>query len=483
VTEAAETPPSTPDYVRFHAEHTPRAIAVIEDGRAIDYATFHRDLARFTRALGAFGLPRGSFVAVAWDSFYLHWLLLLACESLGWATASFLSVERNALAPLMARVQLILSTQRLSHASGAKLHMMTPDWLAGVFGSPAGEAAPTTPLGLDEPQRIRRSSGTSGGLKMMVATRRVEETRILGYLLIDGFSARSRLLLTMHFTVSSMYSRATACLRLGGTCIGEERSTVGRSIVRYAPSHVRLFQHQMRPVLDELPPDFRKAGDLTLMIGAAPLSAELRRELLDRIASRIIYTYNSNETGSVAVVGEDGVCTLRPGVQVEAVDGAGNPLPAGQLGRLRIRTRSMVDGYLDNAAASARSFRDGWFQSGDAGFLIAPGRLKLAGRSDDLLNIGGQKIEPQLIEEAVARAVAVTDVGVTSIANPDGVEEVCVAIVVQDAARAGEYRAEVEKSVSHRFGRTRVRTVDSLPRTAGTGKLRRGELKKLFGAG
>jgi acyl-coenzyme A synthetase/AMP-(fatty) acid ligase len=380
-------PPSTAEYVRFHARHRPGAIALIENGREIDYATFHRDLGGFTRAVRGLGLPRGSLVAVDWESCYLHWLLLLACENLGYATASFRSGEKGALRPLMARAQLVLSSRDVPEA-GSKIHRLTLQWLEGVYRSVTGngDAGPDDPLGLDEPQRIRRSSGTSGGPKLMVGTRRAEEARVERYLIYTGFTPQSRLLLTTHFTVGATYSRATACLRLGATCISDEKIPIAELIERSHPTHIWLPQFQLKPVLDALPGNFRKPADLTVMVGAAPLSEALWRRTLDRLASRVIYQYSCNEAGTVASVGQDGVCTLRPGVEAEIVDEQGAPVPAGEVGQLKVRTAGMVEGYLDNPEATARSFRGGWFFTSDAAILLEPGKLKLVGRVDEILN-------------------------------------------------------------------------------------------------
>jgi len=78
----------TAEYIALHASERPHAVALINNGRAITYTEFDRDIRKFTAAVGALGLPRGRTAAVGCADFYVHWLLLLAFESLGIGTFS-----------------------------------------------------------------------------------------------------------------------------------------------------------------------------------------------------------------------------------------------------------------------------------------------------------------------------------------------------------------------------------------------------------
>ena len=131
------TPPSTADYLAFHASHRPEATAVLENGVEYSYARFHRDLRKVTHALAAFGLERGSLVAVACGSVYIHWLLLLGWENLGIATASFIKGESSTtLLALLARADLVMSEADLPAGSKARHHRLTQTWVDAVLASP-----------------------------------------------------------------------------------------------------------------------------------------------------------------------------------------------------------------------------------------------------------------------------------------------------------------------------------------------------------
>jgi acyl-CoA synthetase (AMP-forming)/AMP-acid ligase II len=108
--------------------------------------------------------------------------------------------------------------------------------------------------------------------------------------------------------------------------------------------------------------------------------------------------------GEARVVG-DGVEIVSvgkplPGFSLEIVDGSGVPLPAGRVGRVRVRGPSLMDGYLNQPAATRDVLRDGWLDTGDLGF-VEDGELFLTGRAKDVIILRGRNHLPHEIEAAV----------------------------------------------------------------------------------
>jgi acyl-coenzyme A synthetase/AMP-(fatty) acid ligase len=473
---------STSDHIRLHAQHRPGAIALIDGARQIDYATFHRDLGRFTRALLELKPPPRGLVAVTCEcGFYVHWLLVLACENLGLPSVSYLKREGVSLLPLLRHAMLVLCGSAPPQEGTARRHVLTKEWLASAFSQPDEAPAADTgyaPLGLNEPHRVRRSSGTTGVPKLMMATRGYEAQRLHVHQTGAGFNADSRFLVTMPFTVGVMHSVATACLRLGGTCIASG-SDLAQEFVRHRFTHARLFQFQIEALLDALPASFRKPADFTVILSSAHISEPLWQKLLDRLASRIVYTYSLQEAGTISDVARDGAGTLLPGVEVDVVDERGVPLPDGQAGQIRVKSVEMVSGYLDDPEGTAKAFRDGWFYSGDAGVMDGPRRLRLVGRVDDMLNIGGLKFAPGAIEDALARELLHEEFAVTSRPGADGVDELCVAVVTSGRMKTREDAERIGKCVPKSFGKVQVAFVTGIPRTAETGKVQRARLQAM----
>jgi acyl-coenzyme A synthetase/AMP-(fatty) acid ligase len=482
--DSAPRTPSTADYVAFHAAHSPGAIALVEDGIEISYARFHADLRRFTQALAAFGLARGSLVSVSCARLYIHWLLLLGWENLGVTTASFVQGDVSpTLLAMLKRSDLAMSDHELPLGIATAHCRLDDRWVEAALAAPVPTARACADLrvGMADVLRIRRSSGTTGGAKMMAVTRQMEESRLHAHQMALGYGQHARLLLVRQFVVGGLYVYATVCLRLGATCLYETRFDTARAIAQFKPTHALLFQLDMAAILEQFETEYEKPEAFTVIITAAPLGDALRARVLRRLATEIVYHYSANEISEIAYFAEDGIATLLPGVRAEVIDEHDQPVEHGRMGRLRVRTPCMVTGYLENSEASARTFRDGWFYSGDAAIMVDAQRLKIVGRIDEVLNIGGLKLSPEDIEDQVRKIPGVIDVGMTAIRSPDGVDRIGLAVVLAPDTDMEDFRDGITREMSG-MGDVRVMLVAEIPRTPDTGKVRREPLKALFAA-
>jgi acyl-coenzyme A synthetase/AMP-(fatty) acid ligase len=168
---------------------------------------------------------------------------------------------------------------------------------------------------------------------------------------------------------------------------------------------------------------------------------------------------------------------IGPGIEVQAVDEKHRPLPAGAEGVIRIRSATAVDGYLGDPAATAAAFRDGWFYPDDIGSVGADGLLTIAGRTGEVLNVGGLKVSPRRIEEAVLQYEDVAEAAAFLMPGPAGVDEVWAAIVQKRQVNMDA----LHRHCADRLGTSAPRTIlvaDRLPRNA-MGKVPPDELVKM----
>jgi acyl-CoA synthetase (AMP-forming)/AMP-acid ligase II len=144
---------------------------------------------------------------------------------------------------------------------------------------------------------------------------------------------------------------------------------------------------------------------LNLFTTGARIPQALRLDLQAALGVGVHVQYGTTEVGMVSLAGPadhaghpDAVGRVFAGIDVAIVDGDGRALPAGAEGLLRFRSSGAVRGYLDDPAADARYFPDGWFQPGDVGRVMPDGALRIAGRQDDMMTLGVIKIFPAEIE-------------------------------------------------------------------------------------
>lgn len=159
------------------------------------------------------------------------------------------------------------------------------------------------------------------------------------------------------------------------------------------------------------------------------------------------------------------------------VDEAGTPLPNGQLGRLKIKTPFMHTQYLDDPETTSRFFKDGWLLSGGLAVLHGPRRLQIIGRHDAMLNVGGNKVPPDRIEELVLRFVNARDAGVVSIPNSEGIEEIWIAVAGAPGNDKELWERIEEGLRALQFVTFHLVRLRRIPRNAG-GKIQRDLLKR-----
>jgi long-chain acyl-CoA synthetase len=156
---------------------------------------------------------------------------------------------------------------------------------------------------------------------------------------------------------------------------------------------------------------------------------------------------------------------LFPGARVEVVDDDDQVLPAGQTGNIRLQGPVMVHEYLGNPDASRESFKDGWFYPGDLGFIRPDGGLTLAGRSSELINAGGVKIDPARLDLFAVKNPKVRDACSFAYTTGAGTQQVGIALVTEGGLDVQSLIRDFEKEFGSAAPKL-VARVDQVPRNA-----------------
>ncbi len=163
--------------------------------------------------------------------------------------------------------------------------------------------------------------------------------------------------------------------------------------------------------------------------------------------------------------------------EVAIVDGEARPLAPGETGEIVVRGPRVIDGYFRNPEATRRAFRNGWFYTGDTGYLDDGGYLFLTGRASEWINRGGEKIAPLEIEEALLAHPAVAEALAFAAPDPRLGQEIAAAIVLRSGAAATAYDLQAFVSArlaAHKLPR-RIVFLSALP-VGATGKTRRSQM-------
>jgi fatty-acyl-CoA synthase len=140
----------------------------------------------------------------------------------------------------------------------------------------------------------------------------------------------------------------------------------------------------------------------------------LRRRARERFGAVLAHVYGASEMGLVSILppaeydlAHPGrlACAgrVQPGVEVRFRRDDGTLADPGEAGGIEVRSPAMAGGYHHRPAQQAAAFEDGWYRSGDLGFLDAVGYLHILGRAVDIIRIDGTMVSPTLVEETLCR--------------------------------------------------------------------------------
>jgi acyl-CoA synthetase (AMP-forming)/AMP-acid ligase II len=122
-----------------------------------------------------------------------------------------------------------------------------------------------------------------------------------------------------------------------------------------------------------------------------------------------------------------------------AIRGEAGFLPPGELGEIVIRGPNVTAGYENNPDANAGAFVDGWFRTGDQGYLDPDGYLRLTGRLKEIINRGGEKISPLEVDGVLMEHDAVAQCVTFALPHDKLGEEVAAAVVLREGAACDEH--------------------------------------------
>lgn len=274
-------------------------------------------------------------------------------------------------------------------------------------------------------------------------------------------------------------------LLAGGTLVlARKADDVLHAIARHGVNFVLLAPATLAAIVEAIP----AGGDPPLGHGWVDVTGSflpqpLYEQARSRLCPNIVTSYGSTEAGAVAsarrsdLEGHPGaVGYVNAGIEAEAVGDDGSPLPPGEVGRIRIRGGTCVDGYDGDAEATAQAFRDGWFYPGDLGSVSADRLLSIFGRTSDLINIGGNKISPTVIENALLAVPGVADAAAFGVPDAHGLPAIWAALVVRGALAKTELEG-VCRGLGYAAPK-RVIRMEALPRNE-NGKVLRDELARI----
>jgi long-chain acyl-CoA synthetase len=336
---------------------------------------------------------------------------------------------------------------------------------SGTTGLP--KAVRHTHAALDEAVRQwRHALQLTGRDRIQVAT---PPSHILGLLnILTALRTGARMRLHPRFDIDRMLQN-----------IESDRITVEMAVAPIAlaiASHPRLESYDLSSVR-------------YIMWGATPVSPSVAEAVTRRTGIGWVPAYGTTELPVIACSPLEGARLDSVGRPVAGVDlrvvslETGEPVGPGEVGEIQARSMSLMAGYLP-AEATAEAICDGWYRTGDVGWLDGEGWLRITDRLKEMVKVRGFQVAPAEIETVLHGHPAVKDCAVFGV--PDGTDgEAIVAAVAAHSAFqteriAADLTALVDQKLASYKHLSRVVFVDDIPRLP-SGKVLRRILKERYG--
>jgi acyl-CoA synthetase (AMP-forming)/AMP-acid ligase II len=212
---------------------------------------------------------------------------------------------------------------------------------------------------------------------------------------------------------------------------------------------------------------------------SAALAPVVLAQLEDRFGAPVLEAYGMTEAAHQMASNPQPPGVRRPGtvgrgtgVDIVVLDEHGHVLPSGTQGEVAIRGDNVMGGYRNNPTANAEAFANGYFRTGDQGFLDKGGYLTLTGRIKELINRGGEKISPLEVDAVLLEHPAVAEAVCFAVPDAKYGEEVHAAVVLKGDTTIASILAFCRNRLADFKVPKQVYEATALPRTA-TGKIQR----------
>ncbi|MEL6542392.1 MAG: class I adenylate-forming enzyme family protein [Pseudomonadota bacterium] len=488
------------DILTGWARAQPDAIALVDDASDVAWAELIGLVERLAARLIETGLEPGQSVAILGTSRVEYALVFLAAVRAGGVAAPLTTSASPEQLEGMAKD----SGARHLFIDTAKASELGPDFMADLIRvpleeiegwmAPPGSRAPSVTLDPKAPFNIIYSSGTTGIPKGIVHSHQMR-WRQFGSTALSYLTAQ---LPVRSLASTPLYSNTTMVAFLAPLLAGGTVRIMGKFDCARWLEHASSDQTTVTmlvPVQYQRLMDFPDFDDFELSAltlkycTSAPFSAELKRQVLDRMPGGLIEIYSMTEGGVVCLLAchefPDKLHTVgrpAPGSEMKVLDDDDSEVASGTPGNLIGRSQTMMSGYKNrpdktNEAQYVDAEGGVWMRMGDIGRVDEDGFVELVGRAKDMIISGGFNIYPSDLEAELEREEGVVEAAVVGIASRQWGETPVGFVVLGEEAECETVMA----AVNARLGKTQrlsaLYPIEEMPRSH-IGKLLKTELRE-----
>lgn len=443
------------------AATSPDFPALIGEQAALSHAEFANLTQNLALHLRSLGIRQGSLVALNTTStpVVLGMMFATALLGSGLVVAGQYLARETHLQP----THFLRSPEVAGHPA-VPFQVLDTDWINS--GKPTETLAPID-VDPEAPWLYLHTSGTTGTPKFLALSQRIVRDRSCAAEV--DFPFRATTFATLFRCTSRPYlARATAAMLQACSIVDGADPQVW---LRHGVDLVAASPVQIHRLLTEGPLPRKIAR---LEISGARIPADAAQTYLQSFR-RVIDVYGASETAKSFAnelrIGESGeieILGLPQDSEVQILRDDGTLCEPNEMGKVRVRNPYMCDGYLGQPEATARAFKEGWFYPGDYAQWGARGELIVIGRADDVINLGGFKLQAEFADTIVGTVPGVKEAAVFRNPLPNAADPFIIFVVFVDKSQVQNVASEIVDTFNRVLGfgvSTRnIKPVVALPR-------------------
>ena len=289
------------------------------------------------------------------------------------------------------------------------------------------------------PYIVCMSSGSTGNPKPILLSQQTKLRRIAALEKIYRLSASDLTLASTPLYHSLAMRLVLQPLVMGGTSVLCKSFQVDQwleAIKKHNVSFTIAVSSQLRQVAKRLQSGKQISTNLRCLVSSSEqLPEEIKSILMDHLNCEFHECYGTSEVGIVTNIKFDNEIKLKTvgktisNVSLKILDDSMNELPVNQTGEIACKTDMAFTEYLDMSDETNQSMHNGYFLTGDLGYLDDQGYLYYKGRKKDLIICGGINIYPKDIEDVIRNIPGIKEVAVVPKLDPN-LGEVVKAVIV-----------------------------------------------------
>ena len=476
--------------------------ALVEGDRQVTYRELGESVARMTMVLRDLGVTKGSRVAAFAQNSVQFTELWLAVPMLGAVFAPLNTrLTSHELRPILDEFEpvLLLTDGDVEEArelvKPGTVVQRVGDELAALAAA-AEPSEPSSTVSEDDVMSVVYTGGTTGRSKGVMLTHRNRISDALSMVVAARLTSDD-----VWLNCSPVFhTSGTFCLLpvfwAGGTVVIEKKfdaTTYADRVHAESATIGFMVPKMIQDVIELVEPHDPRLATLRLVgHGGAPITESLLQAAVEGLPGvELVALYGASELAPMATLfqhqelhfggGRFASCG-RPmlGVEVRVVDDNGNPVPPRQVGEVIVRGPNVMKGYFRRPEATAEAIVDGWYHTGDLGYLDEMGYLYIADRKKDMIISGGENIYSLEVETVIAEFPGVVEVAVFGRPDEEWGEKVCATIVALEELDLAALRAHCRERLAGYKQPRDIQVVETpLPRTP-AGKVSKRDLRDAF---